>query len=219
MLDSRFPRFLGDVGNPRTWPFPVLYKVVEGASPDRVVKNAAEGLLKPFLNAARELAEKGAIGITTSCGFLAPYQSELSKAAGVPVASSCLMQVPWVQTLLPPTSRVGIITISASSLTRKQLKSAGIPPNTPIIGTESGQIFTRAILCDEKELDKDQARAEIISAAQTLCNRNTNIGALVLECTNMAPYAADVAEAIGIPVFDFYSFVIWFQAGLCPRRF
>ena len=38
MLETRFPRIPGDMGNAGTWPFPVLYKVVRGASPDHVVR-------------------------------------------------------------------------------------------------------------------------------------------------------------------------------------
>jgi hypothetical protein len=43
MLEARFPRIPGDMGNAGTWPFPVLYKVVSGASPQRVVREKAAG--------------------------------------------------------------------------------------------------------------------------------------------------------------------------------
>ena len=43
-LDTKFPRIHGDIGNAETWPFPVLYKIVEGASPDMVVRKGAKGL-------------------------------------------------------------------------------------------------------------------------------------------------------------------------------
>src|ERR1700704_979246 len=85
MLEARFPRIPGDMGNAGTWPFPVLYKVVRGASPDRVVRRRAEGLLEDFLEAARELVALGADGITTNCGFLSLYQHELAEHVGVPV--------------------------------------------------------------------------------------------------------------------------------------
>src|ERR1700726_4350690 len=70
MLETRFPRIPGDMGNATTWPFPVLYKVVPGASPARVVCDKAQGLLAEFLAAADELVRLGANGITTTCGFL-----------------------------------------------------------------------------------------------------------------------------------------------------
>ena len=219
MLESQFPRIPGDVGHAGTWPFPVLYKVVNGASPDRVVNRNAEGLLDEFVRAARELVATGADGITTNCGFLSLFQAELSEAIGVPVAASGLMQVPWVQALLGPGKRVGVLSVSKSTLTADHLAAAGVGIDTPFGGTDGGREFSRAILGNELELDVDLARADLVEAGERLLADHPDIGALVLECTNMVPYSADLAEALGIPVYDFYSFVTWFQAGLCPRRF
>ena len=83
MLETRFPRIPGDMGNAETLPFPVLYKVVPGASPQRVVCEKAEGLLDEFLAAAAELVRQGADGITTTCGFLSLYQRELAAQCGL----------------------------------------------------------------------------------------------------------------------------------------
>ncbi|MBE9551924.1 MAG: aspartate/glutamate racemase family protein, partial [Proteobacteria bacterium] len=105
MLEARFPRIPGDMGNALTWPFPVHYRVVRGASPDRVVRQRAEGLLEDFIAAARELVADGVDGITTNCGFLSLFQDELAAAAGVPVATSSLMQAPMIQATLPPGKR------------------------------------------------------------------------------------------------------------------
>src|SRR5262249_6441033 len=85
MVEARFPRIPGDMGHAGTWPFPVLYKVVKGASPRRVVIDAASGLVASFIEAARELEALGADGITTNCGFLSLYQRELAAAVTVPV--------------------------------------------------------------------------------------------------------------------------------------
>src|SRR5580704_9774167 len=101
MLEARFPRIPGDMGNATTWPFPVLYRVVAGASPEKVVLNGAAGLLPDFISAARDLVRLGAEAITTNCGFLSLFQKEIAAAVGVPVATSSLMQVPWVQATLP----------------------------------------------------------------------------------------------------------------------
>lgn len=219
MLETRFPRIPGDVGNAGTWPFPVLYKVVRGATPDLVVRRGAEGLAGNFIDAARELVADGADGITTTCGFLALFQDQLAAAVGVPIATSSLMQVPMVQGLLPPDQRVGILTISKASLTPELLKACSIPMDTPIAGTDEGREFSRAILDDELTLDIDLARADLIDAGNQLIEDFPETGAIVLECTNMVPYAADLRQALGLPIFSIYSFVTWFQAGLRPRIF
>jgi Asp/Glu/hydantoin racemase len=219
MLEARFPRIPGDMGNATTWPFPVHYKVVRSASPDRVVRQGAEGLLDTFIAAARELAADGVDGITTNCGFLSLFQHELADAVGVPVATSSLMQVGLVNALLPQGKRAGILTISASSLTPKHLEKAGVPAGTPIGTTEGGREFTRAILGNEPDLDVDLARADNVEAALRLQAENADLGAIVLECTNMVPYAADIRAATGLPVFSIETFVRWFQASLVPRRY
>ena len=219
MLEARFPRVPGDMGNAGTWPFPVLYRVVRGASPDRVVRHRAEGLLEPFIEAGRALVAEGADGITTNCGFLSLFQAELAGALGVPVATSALMQAPLIQATLPPGRRVGILTISAGTLTAEHLAAAGVPEGTPVMGTEAGAEFTRVILGDELRLDVEAARRDVVDAAQALVARHPETGAILLECTNMTPYAADVRAATGLPVHSAYDFVCWFQAGLAPRRF
>ncbi len=219
MLEARFPRIPGDMGNALTWPFPVHYKVVRGASPDRVVRQGAPGLLDTFVEAARELVADGVDGITTNCGFLSLFQAELAAAVPVPVATSSLMQVELANRLLAPGRRAGILTISGSSLTDAHLTCAHVPEGTPIGTTEGGEEFSRAILGDELELDVTAARRDNVQAALVLQTAHPDLGALVLECTNMEPYRVDIAAATGLPVFSIQTFVTWFQAGLVPRRY
>ncbi|MGI9388500.1 MAG: aspartate/glutamate racemase family protein, partial [Boseongicola sp.] len=96
---------------------------------------------------------------------------------------------------------------------------AGVPADTPIGTTEGGREFTEAILGNALELDVEAAREDNIEAAKALVDSNPEIGALVLECTNMTPYAADIRETISCPVFTAESFVSWLHSGLVPRRY
>ncbi len=219
MLEARFPRIPGDMGHAGTWPFPVLYRVVRGASPDQVVRRGAEGLHAAFLEAARELVAEGADGITTNCGFLSIFQRSLADTLDVPVATSSLMQVPLVAATLPPERTVGIVTVSRESLTPAHLAAAGVPLQTPVAGIPADGALAGTLLDNRPELDVCKARLEVVEAALELKRKEPDLGALVLECTNMDPYAADVRTATGLPVFSIRSFMLWFQASLAPARF
>lgn len=218
MLEARFPRILGDMGHAGTWDFPVLYRVVRDASPDRVVRGGGEGLLPSFIDAARSLEADGADGITTNCGFLSLFQSELSQAVGIPVLTSSLMQVRAVNATLPKGKRAGILTISRSRLTARHLAAAGVPEDTPVGTTEGGQHFTDAILGDSMELDPVAAEFDNVAAAVEMTRAHPDLGAIVLECTNMSPYAAAIRSATGLPVFSMVGLVAWFQAALRPKN-
>jgi hypothetical protein len=219
MLETRFPRIPGDMGNAETWPFPVLYKVVPGASPRRVVCERSEGLLDEFLAAADELVRHGADGITTTCGFLSLYQRDIAAHVGVPVATSSLMQIPFIERVLPPGKRVGVLTVSAANLTEEHLRAAGADPGTPVVGTDDGSEFTRVMINDEERLDVAAAEHDILAAGDRLVTSHDGIGAVLLECTNMVPYAHALSQRLRLPVFSIYTFVTWFHSGLIPREF
>src|SRR5581483_8677635 len=182
MLEARFPRIPGDMGNGTTWPFPVLYHVVRGATPERVVLHGAAGLLPDFIDAARELVRLGAEAITTNCGFLSLFQKPIAAAVGVPVATSALMQVPWVQATLPPGKRVGLVTVSGSTLTPAHLEGVGVPGDTRLAGTENGKEFFRVLIKAEKDdLDVDLAERDVVDAGKALVAAHPDVGAIVLE--------------------------------------
>jgi hypothetical protein len=220
MMDTSFERFPGDVGNARTWPFPVAYKVVRGAVPDRVTsRDGDEALLGPFKAAADELVAEGVDGIATTCGFLALYQKQLSAHCPVPVAASALLQLPMVQRILPGGQRPAVLTFSAESLSRDHLEGAGADPDTPVFGMPATSHFQRSIRAGDTTVTRDTLRVEVLEVARRAVARDASIGALVLECTNMSPYASDIARELGMPVFDIVTLVHWFHRSLRPEVF
>ncbi|MGH7304674.1 MAG: aspartate/glutamate racemase family protein [Candidatus Rokuibacteriota bacterium] len=216
MLDTRFPRIAGDMGNAATFPFPVRYERVAGADPDLVVRRGAAGLLPAFVESARRLESEGVGAITTNCGFLVKYQRELAGSVAVPVFTSSLLLVPLVHRLLPRGRRVGIMTVNAGSLTQEHLDGAGIGADIPlaVAGMETEKEFTRVLLGNEMVLDVDAAREEHVRVARRLVTEHPDVGAIVLECTNMPPYTADIQRETGLAVFDIVSLVTMVHAGL-----
>lgn len=198
MLDTRFPRVVGDIGNAATFAFPVRYAVVRGASPQRVVRERDPALLQPFVEAAHGLVRDGATAIATSCGFLLQFQHELQVALPVPVWTSSLL-------LLDELPGAGVVTVDADSL---KLDSA-----TPVEGLRPGCAFQRTLLEDLPTLDADDARQQVVGAAERLVARCPGLTDIVLECTNMPPYADAVREVTGRRVHDITTLIAARLAG------
>lgn len=198
MLDTRFPRPPGDIGNAQTFArlgIEVRYRTVHGASPRRIVQQGDPALLAPFIAAAAELVVDGARLVSTSCGFLAAWQAQLAHAVPVPVVTSSLLACARL-------ARAGILTIDAASLGAQTLHAAGVPEGTPVQGVEQGCEFQRRILGNEATLDLAQAQADVVQAACRLVQAHPGIDTIVLECTNMPPYREAVRQATGRDVVD-----------------
>ena len=194
-----------DIGHPETFGFPTRRAVVNGAWPDKVVASAAglraARLVPAFVGIARQLERDGAVAITTSCGFLVLLQRELQAAVKVPVVTSSLLQLPG---LLEREQRVGVLTISRRSLGQEHLRAAGIArerlKDVLVEGVDPAGAFATAILGNRAEMDLEAAQRDVVQAAQALAARAPGLRTVVLECTNMPPYAQAIGEATGLQV-------------------
>lgn len=219
MLDTRFPRIPGDVGNEKSFPFPIRKKIVRGASTERVVHEHAPALLEPFCAAARELEREGVAAITTSCGFLAMFQRELAAAVRVPVFTSALLQVPQAAAMLPPGQVVGILTADARTLGDKQFAGVGISGLPLAVYGMEGTGFGQVFVGDTPELDRAAAERELVAVTRRMLAERPDVGAIVLECTNMPPYAHAVQQASGLPVYDITTLARFVMDGLARTTF
>jgi len=199
MLDTRFPRIEGDIGNPASFDFPVIFRTMKGVgSADAVAARPDRPRVLAALRAnAEALAAEGAIGLSTSCGFLALYQKDLEALSPVPVATSALL---LIRTLKG--RKVGVLTASAANLTPAHFAAVDAPPDTPVEGLPSDGSFAATFLHDGSTLDRDAVERETIAAGKVLLGRNPAVDTLVLECTNLPPYKAALRATLGVPVLD-----------------
>jgi hypothetical protein len=208
MLDHRLTRPPGDPGNPRSFPFPVLIRELPGISLERLLARDP-ALLGPLVKAGRGLAARGAWGITSGCGFFVIFQREMARAMPVPVFLSSLLQLPLAQAAVGPEASVGILTAHAGRLTEAHLEAAGRLPwgRVTVVGLEDRPHFAEGVLKSQGRYDVEGIRREVVSAARELMGRDPALGALVLECTNLPPFARDVQVATGLPVYDITTLV------------
>ena len=143
MLDTRFPRIKGDIGNAQSFDFPVIFRRMEGiGSADAVAAHPDRPRVLAALEAnARALVDEGAIGLSTSCGFLALCQDDLAARSSVPVATSALLHIKRLVG-----RRVGVITASARNLTPAHFAAVGAPTDTPFVGLPEDSSFAETFM-------------------------------------------------------------------------
>ena len=220
LLDARMPFPPGDVANASTYRYPVVYETVPGLATD-VCLNGAPEIAETVAAAARKLARHGVRGISSDCGFMLQYQQAAAGAVEVPVALSSLLQLPLIECSLRPDWPIGVLTADSTNLSVEFLARAGIEPRNPIVirGMQDEPEFYASILDPKGTMDTDLITAETVAKARELKKEYPELGAILLECSLMPPYAAAVQEAVGVPVFDFISLIDFMQAGTRPRRY
>jgi hypothetical protein len=220
-LDTSFTKIPGHIRNPATFSFPVVCHVVSGATPERVVTRPDPALLQPFIQAAVQLEAAGVSAITSACGFLALFQAELAGAVAIPVYSSSLMQVPMVGRMLGPGRTVGILTANASSLSSAHLAGVGADRVPVRIAGLADQPEFREVILEGQRDDLDPGRMgdEVVGVAEGLRRDHPDVGALVLECTDLVPFAHDIQARTGLPVFDIVTLTELVHASLSRHPF
>ena len=205
MLKTYFPRLVGDIGNPETFEFPVKRVIVNNATSKNVVKSSDKSLVEDFIYEAQLLEKEGIKAITTSCGFLARFQDEVESHLSIPFFSSSLLLIPLIQEIIGD-KKIGILTARKQTLTEECFKCVKGQYNAVVYGME-GTHFSDIYVENHTDLDVDRARNDVYEVIDRMLAETENVGAILFECTNMAPFSKDVIKKYGLPVFDICSLV------------
>ena len=220
LLDYRGAFVPGDVGNATSYGYPVLYKTVPGATTSRVL-NADPELEKAVIETAQELERQGVKGISSDCGFFINYQDVVTSVVKVPVFLSSLLQLPFVSSFIGDDRSVGVITASSQALGKRVLDVTGVEPDRSVVvrGMQDEPEFDRSVMKEGDTLDTDKIARETVNVAKQMVKEHPDMGAIILECSMLPPYAKAVQEATGLPVFDFLSMIDCFQKGTHRKEY
>ena len=208
MLDTQFPRILGDAGNPDTYAIDVVIHIVENVGSLDVVNDQQmpPKILQQFIDAAQSLEQEGASAITSTCGFLFKEQDSISAAVDIPVMVSPLSLYSDIKSSIGR-KKVVILTASETDLITLLHSSDDIEiDKVEIIGMEKCAAFSEAILRDKQEQLKDLRSDEIeefikSNLIELLSDRN-DIGAILIECGNLPPYITAIKSVTDLPVYS-----------------
>jgi hypothetical protein len=212
ILDDVYPGFPGDVRNASAFPFPIQYEVVEGVDIKALVwAKDKTPCLEPIRRAALKLERMGCRAIAAECGYFAWFQKEISNAVKVPVFMSSLLQVPMAQQIVGSRRVVGVLVALKKQLTEGHLAAVGIQPgsNYVVEGAEDDgrcaefdHLWVEALQTDPPGAYYDKAEREFVEVAVDFRRAHPDMGAMVLECTGMQPFARAIQREIDIPVFS-----------------
>jgi hypothetical protein len=212
ILDDVYPGFPGDVRNASAFPYPVQYEIVEGIDIRKLLWDEDKSpCLDPILTAARKLERMGCRAIAAECGYFAFFQPEVAAAVDIPVFMSSLLQVPFIQQIIGPEKDVGIVCYQRQFLTPTHLEKVGVRPgsNYKIAGagdeygcTELDKLWNWEVRPEIPEADYAVQEEQMVSTCEKFCRKNPGIGAIMLECTGMQPFARAIQQRIDLPVFS-----------------
>ncbi|MFQ3198537.1 MAG: Asp/Glu/hydantoin racemase [Paraglaciecola sp.] len=194
----------GNSTNPDTFQFPVKYSKIKGANVHTILESPCQNVLQSMIDEAKNMEKQGIQAITTSCGFNAIFQKELADAVDIPVFTSSLMQAPLVKNMLGKQKTLGVITAKKSALSSLHLKNAGINSDVSlhVEGLEACTEWNKIFLSPDDDIDLATIEHDITNIV-SLMMKQSDIGAFILECTDLPPFADIIRKVTGCPVFDF----------------
>ncbi len=219
--NARIAMAPGDVGNASTYPFPVVYRLVEELTSERLIVEADPQLAIPLIREARILEGMGVAAIMGDCGHAIQFQKQVAAAVNIPVFLSSWLQVPFISNILPPNKKIGVLMANSRYYRPEFLKSAGIDETIPLVvaGMQEQPAFRAAVIEENNSLDTEQVEQEMVAVASSLQQANPDIGAIFFECSDMPPYAAAVQEQLQLPVFDFITMANFVHSALARSRY
>ena len=219
VLDLWYPYLPGNVANASTYNFPVQYKILRGSTIPQIL-SADPTLLDLIVEGGRELEKQGARAIVGACGYFGNYQKEAAAILDVPVFLSSVLQIPIIRRGLKPNQKIGVICAVADSLTPKLLSQCGIDDlsNVVIAGAQDLPEFQNILQCTGS-FNSHEIEQQLVELAKQLVNDNPDIGAILLECSDMPPYAWAIQNAVRLPVLDFTTLIDWVYNTVVRRPF
>lgn len=208
-IDARYPMWPGNVANATTFQFPVLYQVLRGVSAERIMCGDPT-LLDLVLAGGRELVRQGVRAVVGACGSFAYFQKQTAAALPVPTFLSSMLQVPLISQSLKPEQKIGVIAASCAAITQAVFDQCEITDPSRLVITEACVLpeFEKLLGCRGR-FSNEQVEREVVGLAADLVQRNPEIGAILLQCSDLPPYAAAIQSRVQLPVFDMTTLIEW----------
>lgn len=222
-LDYDYPPAPGDIDCPETYDYDVFYRVVPGLTFSMCQSGRmTDEVRSEFIEAVKWLDNKGVTGITGDCGFMFYFQALARQHTKKPVFMSALCQLPAVTCAYAKDELICIMTANGKTLRpmRDLIKDeCGVDPEEErfvIVGCEEVPGFQA--VAEGGKVDVQKVTPGMVAQAKKAMQENPGIRAILLECTELPPYADALRAALGIPVYDAITGCDYFLMGLKDNK-
>lgn len=208
IADADYPMVPGNVNNGWTYDFPVVLRANPRITQQRVFEGDPS-LADDIIEIADYLVRKeGVRTISAGCGFFGNFQKQVSAALDVPVAMSPLIMAPWISALIKPQQKIAVLTANAKSMTPALFESCGIKEPERLVIRDLHKTKEFSCVVDYRGyFDNSIAAQEVVDTALEVIEGEEEIGAFLLECSDLPPYSYAIQMATQRPVFDFISVI------------
>ncbi|MFA1624874.1 hypothetical protein ACDY96_19320 [Rhizobium mongolense] len=191
------------VFNPATFDFPVITETVPGAWVDKVVPGDSS-LESSYIAAAGRLVERGAVAITSDCGFTIRYQAAVASSVKVPVAMSSLLLVPLLLRQLPATAKLAVLTFDSRHCSKDLLGLSESVERAKVIigGIEGGTTWQNEMKRPSLPTKVAEIESDIAACISQLRAEHPEIVAVLFECTMFPVATPAIRRMTGLPIYD-----------------
>jgi hypothetical protein len=210
ILDEVYPAFPGDIRNPSAYPYPIQFSVVKNIDCEILIRGKNKNpCRKPIFDAAEELEKMGCRAILSECGYFAYFQKDVKEHVNIPTFMSSLIQFSWIQQSISSQKSIGIMCAEKNQLKDEHLKAVDIDLNSNFViagardewsVTQFESLWNHDL--GPAEADYETNEKELVEMTEEFVNKNPSIGALLLECTGMTPFARAMQRAVDLPVYS-----------------
>lgn len=177
--------------------------------------------MQETLRSCKKLAKKNVSAIAGDCGLMALYQRQIADSAGIPVISSSLLFLPFARMMISPGQSVGILTGHSALLGEHHLRAAGAgnPDGIIIYGMQNEPHFKEVVIEGTAKQDYVRMKEDVLNGVRHLSGACNDLGAVLLECSNLAVFGAEITKEFHIPVFDINTGVYMMQEVLSKKNY
>lgn len=189
--------------NPATFDFPAIVETVAGAWVENVVRG--DPALEPaFIAAARRLVERGAVAISSTCGFSIRHQAAVAASVNVPVVMSSLLLLPALLRQLPRRGKIAVLTYDSAHCSDDLLgiDDPGERARIVIGGIEGGKFWHDELKRPAPPTDVAAIENDVAACIARLRAEHPDIVAILFECAAFPAVAPAIRRIVNLPVYD-----------------